>query len=91
VDVARPGKYAVWLEWACDDASAGNGYVLRAGDQRLAGKVAGTGSWDDYKKARVGEVTLAAGRQQVVLRSAGKVKGALLDLKAIRLVPVASD
>jgi putative membrane-bound dehydrogenase-like protein len=91
VDVARPGKYAVWLEWACDDASAGNGYVLRAGDQRLAGKVAGTGSWDDYKKARVGEVALAAGRQQVVLRSAAKVKGALLDLKAVRLVPVSSD
>jgi putative membrane-bound dehydrogenase-like protein len=92
LDVARPGKYAVWLEWACDDGSAGNGYVLRAGDQRLAGTVAGTGSWDDYKKARVGEVTLAGGRQQVVLRSAGgKIKGALLDLKAIRLVPVSSD
>jgi putative membrane-bound dehydrogenase-like protein len=91
LDVARPGKYAVWLEWACDDGSAGNSYVLRAGDQRLAGTVAGTGNWDTYRKARVGEVALGAGRQQVVVRSAAKVKGALLDLKAIRLVPAASD
>jgi putative heme-binding domain-containing protein len=91
LEVPKAGKYAVWFEWACDDGTAGNGYVLRAGDTVLTGKVAGTGSWDAYKQMRVGEVALAAGRQQVVLRSAGKVKGALIDLKGIRLVPVGSE
>jgi putative membrane-bound dehydrogenase-like protein len=89
VEVARPGRYAVWLEWACDNHTAGNRFTLRAGVHELTGKVAGTGTWDDYKREQVGEITLAAGRQEVVFRSAGKVHGYLIDLKGIRLVPVA--
>jgi putative membrane-bound dehydrogenase-like protein len=88
VEVPRPGKYTVMFDYACEDSSAGNVYQLRAGDASLTGKVAGTGNWDTYKQTGIGEVRLAAGRQQVVLRSAGKIKGAMIDLKEIRLVPV---
>jgi putative membrane-bound dehydrogenase-like protein len=91
VEVTRPGRYAVWFDYACENGAAGNAYELRGGDSRLTGKVAGTGTWDDYKQERIGEVTLASGRQQVVLRGVGKIKGALIDLKGIRLVPVGSD
>src|SRR5262249_14073705 len=89
VEVGRAGKYAGWLDWACADDSAGNAYVLQAGGQRLTGTVRGTGDWDTYRQARVGAITLAAGRQRLVFRSAGKIKGALIDLKAIKLVPAA--
>ena len=70
-----------------DPGSAGNTFVLEAGEGRLTHKVASTGSWDTYREGRVGTLTLAAGEQQVVLRPAGRVSGALLDLKSIRLVP----
>jgi hypothetical protein len=86
VDVPRAGKYAVWLEWACPDNAAGNSYVLQAGLERLTGSVGSTGSWDRYRQAKVGEISLQTGRQQVVLRGAGKITRALMDLKSIRLV-----
>ena len=85
---ARAGRYAVWLEYACDNSSAGNRYLLQAGNGRVTGQVEGTGNWDTYKRVKVGEVELDATRQRVTLRPAGKVNGALLDLKAIELVPL---
>jgi putative membrane-bound dehydrogenase-like protein len=87
VEVPRAGRYAVWFDWACDAGAAGNAFVLETGAARLTGKVASTGSWDAYRQARVGTIELKAGRRRVVMRSAGAVKGALIDLKSVRLVP----
>ena len=58
---ARPGKYAVWLEWAGDNGTAGNTLVLEAGPERLAWKVRSTGTWDTYRRIRIGDIILAAG------------------------------
>jgi putative membrane-bound dehydrogenase-like protein len=88
VEVARPGKYAVWLDWACEDRSAGNTFLLQAGSERLTGTVRGTGSWDTYQRFKIGEIRLSAGRQKLEFRPAGKIAGALLDLRSLRLVPV---
>jgi len=87
VDVVHPGRYTVAMEWACATDSAGNTFVLEADRDRLTGKVAGTGSWDTYRQSTVGSISLAAGKQQIIMRPAGKVSGALIDLKSIRLVP----
>jgi len=57
------------------------------GDARLAREL-GADHVIDRKREQVGEITLAAGRQEVVFRSAGKVHGYLIDLKGIRLVPL---
>ena len=88
---ARPGKYAVWLEWACDNGTAGNAYQLVTGSQKLTGKVKGTGTWDDYKREKVGEITLRLGKQRLTFRSDGPVSGAMIDLKSIELIPVARE
>jgi putative membrane-bound dehydrogenase-like protein len=87
LEVKSAGRYAVWLDWACAAVAAGNDFVLEAGDSTLRGTVASTGNWDSYKQAHIGTVQLGAGQQRVILRPAGKVRGALIDLKAIRLVP----
>jgi putative membrane-bound dehydrogenase-like protein len=87
VRVPKAGKYAVWLDWACADNSAGNTFVLEAGAERLTGKVPGTGTWDTYRYERVGHLTLAAGEQQITFRAAGPIRGALIDLKAVKLIP----
>jgi putative membrane-bound dehydrogenase-like protein len=89
VRVARPGRYAVWLDWACEADNAGNTFLVEAGEKSLTAKVESTGSWDMYRQARVGEVSLEAGEHQVVVRPAAKVRGYLFDLRSIRLVPVA--
>jgi putative heme-binding domain-containing protein len=88
VTIAKPGKFAVRLEWACADDFAGNSYLLEIGDSRLSGPVPGTGSWENYQRSKIGEVGLAAGKYRVVFRSEGKIKGALIDLKEVRLIPM---
>ncbi|MFL5240768.1 MAG: PVC-type heme-binding CxxCH protein [Gemmataceae bacterium] len=91
VKVAKAGKYAVWLDWACDDASAGKKFLLQAGPNQLTGAVASTGNWDTYRQAKVGEILLPAGQQRLTFRSAERIFNALIDLKSIKLVPVAGE
>jgi putative membrane-bound dehydrogenase-like protein len=86
-DVARAGRYSVWLDWACDDRTAGNPLVLAAGKERLETRVAGTGSWDTYQKSLIGEISLAEGPQRLELLPVGQIRGALLDLRAVELRP----
>ncbi|HEV3236830.1 MAG TPA: c-type cytochrome, partial [Gemmataceae bacterium] len=87
LNVAKPGKYAVWLDWACDDSCAGKKFLLEAGPNQLTGTVKSTGTWDTYKQAKVGELILPAGQQRITFRSAGRIFNALIDLKSIKLVP----
>jgi putative heme-binding domain-containing protein len=88
VELPKAGKYIVWLDYACANSTAGNDFVVQTGSQRLTGKVQGTGTWDTYQRARVGEITMTAGQQSVVFRSAGRINGALIDLRLIKLAPV---
>jgi putative membrane-bound dehydrogenase-like protein len=88
VDAPGAGKYTVTLEYACPDDGAGNKYQLEAGGRKVTGIVAGTGGWHSYKKINAGDIELAAGKQQVTFRSAGKIREYLLDLRGVRLVPV---
>jgi putative heme-binding domain-containing protein len=88
VQPARAGRYLVFMDYACDNGTAGNMYLLQAGPSRLTGRIEGTGSWDDYKLVRLGELTLGAGRQRITFRSNGKLSKNLCDLQAIELVPV---
>ena len=74
VEAPRGGPYEVWFEWACDPAAAGNEFVLRCGAETLSGKVSATAGWGDYRRAKVGEITLSAGTQTVEMRSAGPIK-----------------
>jgi putative heme-binding domain-containing protein len=88
VAVAKAATFDVWLDWACDDSVAGNAYVFEGGKEPLRGKVAGTGGWDKYRQRKIGTVGLAAGTQRLTLRPDGEsIRGALLDLRGIYLVP----
>jgi putative membrane-bound dehydrogenase-like protein len=88
VEVPKAGRYTVTLDWACVDSSAGNFFQLLAGEHRLTGKIAGTGTWDIYRQTKVGEIELAAGKQRLVFRSVGTIRnGAMIDLKSIKLAP----
>jgi putative membrane-bound dehydrogenase-like protein len=88
VEVAKPGRYAVWLDWACPPDTAGKKFLLQAGVNQMTGTVKSTGSWDTYRQAKVGEIVLAAGRQQMTFRSAARIFHPLIDLKSVKLVPV---
>lgn len=87
VNIRRPGLYEVTLDYACHDDSAGNALRLTIADQSLTSNVPGSGTWDDYRLLSVGTITLAAGRHHVVVRSAGPIRGSLIDLRRVRLTP----
>lgn len=88
VQVDQPGRFDVWLDWACEDAVAGNAFVLEGTQPPLRGKVAGTGGWDRYRREKIGTVALDAGLLRLTLRpDGGRVRGALMDLRAVVFVP----
>jgi len=87
VDVKRKTRFAVILEWACDDSVAGNTYLLEVGDQRLTRRVEGTGGWNTYRREKVGDVELKPGRYRLGLRSSGPINGYLFDFKSVTLRP----
>jgi putative membrane-bound dehydrogenase-like protein len=87
VEVKRKTRFAVILEWACDDSAAGNTYLLEVADQRLTGQVKGTGGWNSYHRETVGHVELKPGRYRLGLRSSGPIQGYLFDFKSVTLRP----
>jgi putative membrane-bound dehydrogenase-like protein len=85
--VPAAGAYEVWLDHACDGGAAGNVLLLEGDKALLAVKVGSTGSWDAYRQVNAGKVKLPAGRVRLTVRSKGPVRGALIDLRELRLVP----
>jgi putative membrane-bound dehydrogenase-like protein len=87
VEVPAAGTYQVVIDYACDNAAAGDAFVIEVAGQTIGGRVTGTGSWDEYDTRPVGDVSLPAGPLEVLMRGDGPIRSALLDLRAIRLHP----
>ncbi len=85
--VDRPGSYTLSMDYACDDGSAGEMYLLRVGPVAGRGMVGGTGSWSDYRPLFVREVRLPAGVHRLEIRPERTPRVALLDLRGITLTP----
>jgi putative membrane-bound dehydrogenase-like protein len=88
VQLEKAGRFEVSLDYACDNASAGNRFILEGGQPSLPGEVAGTGGWDKYRQQKIGILSLGAGTHRMVFRpDGGSLKGALLDLRGVHLIP----
>lgn len=88
-DVKAGGEYEVHLDWSVSDEEASKEFLLQAKDETLTGTVAKSGSWETFKTANVGRIKLTAGRQPIILKSKTKFdKGALFDLRSIKLIAV---
>ncbi len=82
------GEFDVYIDFACDDASAGNPIAFDGGEPTIRSKVIGTGGWANYRLMRLGTFKLPAGESKLVMRpDADAVKGALIDLRTVLLVP----
>lgn len=87
IQVPRAGKYRVRMDYACDDAVAGNRFRVVISGQTLGGTVRGTGSRDLYRGQGIGTVDLPAGPTELLFRSDGRIDGLLIDLREIVLEP----
>jgi putative membrane-bound dehydrogenase-like protein len=91
VDAPADGAYDVLLDFACDAGSAGNTFALATGGAKLTAVVSSTGTWASYQKSRIGRIALKAGQQRITFRTEGELRNALLDLRAVLLVPTGSE
>jgi putative heme-binding domain-containing protein len=87
MQVKKAGRYDVYLDWACDNASAGNTLLVECGSEAFKHRVGKTGGWDKYQRVLVGQLKMAPGTQRLTLRPHGPLQGALLDLRGMLLVP----
>ncbi len=89
VEIFKAGKYDVFLEWSVSDEEAGKSYVFETGAEKVSGKVEKSGSWETFKSKKIGKVNLSEGLQKMVFKAGTDFeKGALLDLREIKLVSV---
>ena len=87
IDIAEEGQYDLYLDWAVPEGAAGNAFRLQAGSSVLKGIVESTGSWDRYHQAKIGTMNLPAGPNRIICRSDQDLRGFLMDLRSICLVP----
>ena len=80
------GEFAVSIEVACRDESAGAKVELAfvPGDT-LAFTVPATGGWQAYRTLELGRVTLRRGSHRAVLRALSKPGEAVCNVRAVRL------
>jgi putative heme-binding domain-containing protein len=88
IEITKAGEYQVWIDYACDDSTAGNSLTVAVGNAQVTGKIVGTGTWDTYIERAIGQMHLPAGRHELVVRPAGPPQGAVIDLKSVRLYPL---
>ncbi len=85
--VRKAGDFDVHLDYACHNDAAGNMFLLSAGPAELQGAIAGTGGWDQYRQVKLGRLALPPGNHRVVVRPAGPLRHALMDLRTLKLTP----
>jgi hypothetical protein len=88
VRVAKAGVFDVYFDYACDPGSAGGPFAFEGGEPTIRGRIAVTGSWSHYQWLKVGTIKLPSGDISLTLRpDAESLRGALLDLRKVQLVP----
>lgn len=80
-----PGEFSIVMDYACADETADNKYLMTIDDREFSGRVEGTGSWDNYQKARMGRIHLEQGTHRLLFRAEGQPDAYLIDLRKIEL------
>jgi len=87
--VAQAGRYRVEVDYACPTENAGSSFTVGPdGGATVAGMVKATGSWTAFQPETLGEVELPAGRTTVAVRITAIPRGAAMNLRQVRLIPV---
>jgi len=86
-EVPKTGHWTVEFDFACDDSAAGSLIKFSTGGRMLTARVAGSGTWDHYQTWQAGTIDLHRGRNQLTITAPETPTTALIDLRAIRLIP----
>ena len=81
------GRYTIEVTYACAPGSEGSIVAIEVGDVKTELKVNATADWVDFVTVPAGEIDLAEGAAQLVVRPTAKPGLAVMNLRSIRLVP----
>lgn len=91
LNVSRPGVYNVLILQGCGKGHGGSRVRISLGDSELAFVVEDTGHFQNFRERAVGQLRLGEGKgQSLKVEALHKAKGAIMDVRQIRLVPVRS-
>ncbi len=85
IEVTRPGRYEVVLQYACPPSEAGSRFRVSAGDAAVEGVVEATAAQEVYRPVTVGTLTLAEGLATVEMRPVVLAGGELMRLHRVWL------
>ena len=88
VRVAKPGTYKVLLLQGCGKGQGGSEVKVVAGAASLAYTVEDTGHFQNFVEREAGKLTLEKGDLRLELRAVKKARGAVMDVRQVKLVPV---
>ncbi len=86
-EIPSSGHWTVEFDFACDNATAGSLIKFSTGNRMLTARVPGSGTWDNYQTWQAGTIDLHRGRGQLIITAPENPPFALIDLRAIRLIP----
>ena len=87
INIVRPGKYKLQLEYACEAGSEGSLCSFLSGDIETQFTIASSGGWGTFKTLDLGEVTLTkTGKTRFEVKVRMMPKGAVMNLKSIKLI-----
>jgi len=87
IKLTKPGAYAVEITYSC--AAPGSEFTIEAGDQKLTGKSASTGSWATYRTDKLGTLKFdKPGIFTLAVQPKAEPKWKVIGLKAVTLTPV---
>lgn len=77
------------MTYACEDQAAGSDFTVGVDSlTRVSGTVRGTGGWTAFQDHRLGRLRLESGRHTLAVRAVTMPRGAVMNLRAVRLTPV---
>lgn len=90
VQVPAAGTYNVEITYASPAENAGSRFAVQVGvrpgqGEKVEGEVAATGSWGTFSAVGLGTLTLPAGRSTIEVRALSMPRGAVMNLKSLRL------
>jgi len=88
VDLKKPGRFELKVDYACDKKMGGSTFAVKAGEQEFELISEETGSWRNYQAFSAGRVELKEpGRLRVAVIPRDKTPWKAISLKAVTLTP----
>jgi hypothetical protein len=86
--VAKKGTYSVELTYSCAP-KAGGDFMVTAAANKIHGKTDNTPDWQTFKTQKLGNISVLNDNTTITLQCTGRLNFALMDVRSLKLTPVA--